>query len=1070
MFERKQIWFVLIALVLCSMPWAAAQTTSATLAGTIVDETQAVLPGVEIMVTNLGTSAVRTAISGDSGGYRVSDLAPGDYEIEAQLPGFQTAVRSGIKLTVGRSATLNLTLSVGQVTERVVVTGDAPLVDTLTSTLRGLVDEKTISDLPLNGRSFEQLAMLQAGVVAYYGQGDPTGTGITGSGQRMSVGGARPTSNNFMMDGTNIQSTSSATPGSVAGGVNLGVEAIKEFEVLTSTYDATYGRNAGAVINVVTKSGTNTIHGSIFEFHRNSVLDAKNFFDRVGEEIPPFKRNQYGFSLGGPIVKDKIFLFGSYEGFRERLGLSAVATVPTTDGRQGIGVGPGDTDLTVNPGVVKYMNLYPQPNGRDFGDGTGEYLSSPSRVLDEDYLVIRYDHIVSDADSFFVRYTCSCSGLRTSPSTIGIYNGFNESRRQYVTIEEKHIFSPSALNTFRFGLNRSYDSGTDEVADASLELIPGTNRFFLNFSAQVTGGSASLSSLGPGGFGKFAWNSFQFGDDFHYTKGRNSIRVGVALDRINHNFTNASFYGGRYSFNDFPSFVVGKARTFQGYLPGSNIFRGMRSTLIGLYVQDDFRWNSRLTLNLGLRFEMMTEPSEVNGVQSQLKNVLDPDVTVGAPYFERPDAVIHPRIGLAWDLMGDGKTSLRIGAGMFNDTLAGSFWVNSAVNSRPFNVVGTQRNPDPSVFPDGYSLISGGGRLSIIRNAPDSQLPTRTQWNVTLQQELFTDTVLTIAYTGAFGRHHVRTGEANTSYPTGTVNGKPVWCTDPEAGCVSNKKPSNQRRNPNFGYILTHNTDANSSYNSLQVTLRKRYSNGLQFLGSYTWGHSIDAGSQQWGSEGRNNPQNSTSLYDRKFDMGDSIFDVRNSFSFNAIYELPFANNLDGAAKHILGGWEVNSILVLSGGNPTTIITGFNRSRSVDTRNPDRPNLKSGFSGNPNSGFSAGCGKITAGTQLGTPDLWFDPCAFELPLEGTLGDLGRSTVRGQGVVQLDFGLSKRFEIKEGIGGQFRAEFFNIINRANFAHPSASIFTGSGGRRGNTGRISRTVTTSRQIQFALKFTF
>jgi len=552
--------------------------------------------------------------------------------------------------------------------------------------------------------------------------------------------------------------------------------------------------------------------------------------------------------------------------------------------------------------------------------------------------------------------------------------------------------------------------------------------------------------------------------------GRTSLRVGVAIDRIQHNFTNATFFGGRYSFNDFPSFVQGISRQFEGYLPGSNIFRGMRSTLIGLYIQDDFRWRPNLTFNLGFRVEWMTEPSEVNGLQSQLTHILDPEVKVGAPYFERPGAVFTPRLGLAWDIRGDGKTSLRIGAGIFNDVLAGSFWVNSAINAKPFNVVGTVRNPDPAVFPDAFSLLGTTGGTSIIINTHDAKLPTRIQWNVTLQQELFPDTVLTVAYTGAVGRHHVRTGEGNTAFPTGTVNGVPVWCTDPEAGCISNVKPSNSRRNPNFGFILTHNTDANSSYNALNVSLRKRYSAGLQFLGSYTWGHSIDAGSQQWGSEGRNGIQNTTNIYDRKFDIGDSIFDVRHSLSFNAIYDLPFGNNLDGAAKHILGGWEINSILVLSGGNPVTIITGFNRSGNVDSRNPDRPDLISGAKANNIEGTTAGCGSVAAGEQLGTPDRWFDPCVFELPLWGTLGNLGRSAVRGDGVVQLDFGITKRFDLSEQVGMQFRAEFFNIINHANFAHPSANVFTSSGAIRGSVGRITRTVTTSRQIQLALKITF
>jgi len=503
--------------------------------------------------------------------------------------------------------------------------------------------------------------------------------------------------------------------------------------------------------------------------------------------------------------------------------------------------------------------------------------------------------------------------------------------------------------------------------------------------------------------------------------------------------------------------LQGISRVFEGYLPGSNIFRGMRSTLIGLYIQDDFTVRPNLTLNLGFRYETMTEPSEVNNLQSQLTNPLDADVKVGEPYFEQPGHIFAPRIGIAWDIRGDGKTSLRMGAGIFSDTLAGNFWVNNAINAKPFNVVGSVSDPDPAVFPNAFVLIGSSGSDSIIRDASDAKFPTRTQWNLTLQQELFPDTVLTVAYTGAVGRHGIRTAEANTAFPTGTVDGNPVWCVDPQNSCAGGVPVRLDRRNGNFGFLLTHNTDANSSYNSMQVSLRRRLSQGLQFLGSYTWGHSIDEGSQQWGSEGRNNPQNTTDLYDHSFDKGNSIFDVQHAFVLNGVYALPFGNNLDGAARHIVAGWEVSSILGFTTGNPVTIVTGFNRANNRDTRNPDRPDL----AGNDNNPV-VGDGR--------DPDRYFDTGAFALPAEGTHGNLARSSLRGPGVASWDFSFFKNFNIGEQVGAQFRAEFFNVLNRANFAAPSASIFTSSGSVRGNAGKITRTVTTGRQIQFALRFTF
>jgi len=1053
---NQKHWVILSALLVLTTPWVAAQQSTATLAGTVSDETGAVLPGVEITVRNVENGSTRDVITGDTGQFRVTNLAPGEYELRAQLPGFQTAVRSEIGLNVGRSPSLNLTLSVGSVSEEVIVTGDAPLVDTLTSTVRELVDDRKIRDLPLNGRSFDQLALLQAGVVAHRGHVNPNASASTASGMRFSVGGARPTANSFVLDGTNINDAQGATPGS-ASGVNLGVEAIREFEILTNSFDATFGRSAGAIINVVTKSGTNQLHGSVFYFHRNDNLDARNFFDRSGstraDSKPEFKRNQFGFSLGGPIVEDKIFLFANYEGLRDRLGVSNLAFVPSALGRLGI----GDGLAPPLPSVVPYLALYPLPNGEVFSDGTGEYFSGPSQPANEDYFVIRYDHQVSDADSLMVRYTIQDGDLR-QPDLIELFPQLIDTRRQYVTIEHKHIFSPSLLNTARFGFNRSVRIQDNDLTgagvDPSLYLIPGGERFGLfNFSTQVVGGPASIANLGTGGFGNIYWNSFQYADDVSYTSGRNSLRVGTNIERIQNNGANAAFDGARYSFNTFADLLQATARTFQSYpspVPGtdiSNFWRGMRSTIISLYVQDDFRFSPNLTFNLGLRFERMTTPDEVNGFQAQITNHdTDTTINVGAPYFENPGSVFGPRLGLAWDIFGTGKTSLRAGYGRFNDMLLANYWVNAIVNMPPLNAIGTKVRPDPATFPNYFELNTVFN--SALRSEANVSLPTRQTWNLTLQQEVMPETMVSIAYIGAVGRHEVRNSEANTALPTAIVNGQKCWGPDLcplRAG----------RRNSTFGSLLTTSTDGNSSYHSLQLNLRRRFSQGLQLQANYTWGHGMDDGSQQWGTESATNPQNVQDLRDRKLDRGATVFDVRHNFSFNASYLLPFGNNTTGATRLLAAGWQINSIVNLASGNPVTAVTSFNRANNIEIRQPDRPNLRAGASNNP---------------QIGDPNHWFDETVFELPPQGVFGDLGRTTMRAAGFAQWDLGLFKNFNLSEEVDMQFRTEFFNVLNRANFGGPQNGIFNSDGSFRSNVGRVTHTVSTSRQIQVALKITF
>ncbi len=470
-------------------------------------------------------------------------------------------------------------------------------------------------------------------------------------------------------------------------------------------------------------------------------------------------------------------------------------------------------------------------------------------------------------------------------------------------------------------------------------------------------------------------------------------------------------------------------------------------TVISLYVQDDFRFSPNLTFNLGLRFERMTTPDEVNGFQSQLTNSdTDTAMTVGAPYFDNPGNVFGPRIGLAWDIFGTGKTSLRVGYGLFNDMLLGNYFVNAIVNGPPFNSLSTTIRPDKTLFPNFF--VEDRVFNSMLRSEANVSLPTRQHFNITLQQEVLPDTMVSIAYVGAVGRHEVRNSEANTALPTAFVNGQPCWGPDlcpMRAG----------RRNGAWGSLLTTSTDGNSSYHSMQFNVRRRFTQGLQFQANYTWGHGIDEGSQQWGTESATNPQNVTNLRDRKFDRGATVFDIRHNFSFNASYELPFGRDLSGAAKVAAAGWQINSIVTLSSGIPLTAVTSFNRANNIEIRQPDRPNLRAGASNNP---------------KIGDVNRWFDTSVFELPPQGVFGDLGRTTLRAAGFAQWDFGLFKNFDLSEEVGMQFRAEFFNILNRANFGEPQNGIFNRDGSFRSNVGRVTRTVSTSRQIQFALKIVF
>ncbi|MBI2822594.1 MAG: TonB-dependent receptor [Acidobacteria bacterium] len=1025
-----QLSILLSSLFVCSHSLFAQETT-ATLSGVVQDDSGAVLPGVSVAVRNLETGRTREVITGDEGRYRLPNLALGSYEVQAVLSGFQTAVRSGITLTVGREAVVNFTLKVGEITEKVTVTGEAPLVETTKSELADLVDEKKIRDLPLNGRSYTQLALLQPGVMAAAG-GSTAFNALTGGGVKLSIGGARPMNTMFYLDGTDVRDAFGRTPGS-AGGQNLGVDTIREFTVLINTFSAEFG-GSGGVINSVTKSGTNELHGSVFEFLRNSALDAKNFFDR-GANAPPFKRNQFGFTLGGPIKKDKTFFFGSYEGLRERLSTTNIIGVPDADSRAGIL--PSGPPVMIHPLIKKYLDAMPLPNGRLFNDGTGEFLGTRSFPVDENYFMVKVDHQLGASDTFSVRYTFD-DASRESPQSFPQFSVVGKTRFQYLTIEETKIMSAALLNTFRFAFNRS-SGGTENQAegvDPALNLIPLPDRLAPQTNVP------SLSQFGTNFIGDRAsiLNTFQFVDKLNYTVGRHSVRTGVDISRFQQNGFSAFLKHGQVRFATYRDFLEGKILAWQFLVPGTGTIRGFRQSDFALYVADDIRITPKFTLNLGLRWEFVTSPTEVAGRVANIRDVFhDTQVTIGDPFIKLPKDNFGPRVGLAWDLFGNGKTAVRAGWGIFHQQFTSVLWNVSIMQMPPFQT--RAQFVGPALPPPYASTDPSSANPSPTEFAPKT--PDMMQYNLTLQQELSTNTVLGISYVGSRGVHLTAIQNFNIAKFQVLADGRKFW----PAGA--------QRINPAFASYELRTFGANSSYNSLQLRLNRRFSKGLQLQGSYTFSRNIDNTSEtQITAAGFMDP------YDSGRDRGLSDYDVRHNFTFNYTYDLPLGSNLAGVGGVLLRGWQMNGLLNVQSGVPINIAESFNRSRNLNlvafSGNFERPDLKPGAENNP---------------VLGGPDRYLDPGPFQVQEIGTLGNLGRNTAIGPGSATFDFSLIKNFDLNESRHVQFRAEFFNLFNRANFGQPNAFVFTDpSGAPSGNFGRITSTITTSRQIQFALKLIF
>lgn len=1062
-----------------------AQLTTGTVQGTVRDEQNSVVPGVAITVRNVETGVSRSVMTDAAGRYVAPNLDLGSYEIRSEMTGFQTAVRSGLTLTLGAVLQVDLTLRVGAVSEQVEVTGEAPLVETTQSSVAALVSGNQISDLPLNTRSYTELATLQEGVVQFRNSGGTS----TGYGSQLSFAGSRPDANAYLLDGADINNVYNKVPASASGGV-IGVEAIREFQVLTNTYSAQYGKSMGGQLNAVTKSGTNTMHGSAYEYLRNDKLDARKFFDS-GKK--PFKRNQFGASLGGPIMHDKLFFFGNYEGFRERLGGTLRTLVPDENARLGI-LPSGPVAGGLNAVTQRYLNnldLFPlpTPDGRRFADGTAESVSTVTQPVYEDYFLGRADYYLSEKDSIFGRYAHSNSDVLFSnrpASRIGLVVP-----NRFATLQDTHIFSPVWLNTIRVSFNRSSNNVPNPILveipkelwfnDLMDSLFPGNQQFG---NINVTG----ISGVGGDRFSPrfLTLNIWEVGDDVNYTSGGHSLKFGALYKRIQYNVKGALEPRGVYFVSNLSNFLRGIPREFRSQVPGSDGVRGLRQNYLGLYVQDDYQMRPGLTLNLGVRWEFVTSPAEVNGKLANLDDLMSSAIRVGEPYYDNNSPKnLSPRVGFAWDPFGKGTTSLKGGYGIFFDQIIYNAYSLPVFRTPPFmrqaNITATNAPGGVVPWPNAFDLVRTATAfdLNVQSIKRDSQPPYMQQWNLSLEHEIWGGTSVRAGYIGSRGLHLGRLID-NIAYSVDTPEGRFVPLT------LNGAANRGVRRNTNFAEIRQRTFDVNSYYHGLVLSLKRRLRNGLQAQVSYTFSKSVDDGSNFLG-QGETNQNSQWGLLpeDPSFDRGLSAFNVRNNFSVNTTYELPigkgktFGNNWTGAVEMILGGWGINNILKLQGGVPFTAEVGFDRAGEARTNGQAvRPNLAPGASNNPTSGVSAGCRNsdgtvaVVAGTPLGTPDLWFDPCAFAVPQVGYLGNLARNTIIGPGLINWDVSFSKNFRapsVAEKFNVQFRAELFNITNRVNLGEVSRTIFNATPSYLGNAGRFTNTAD-ARQVQFGLKVTW
>lgn len=1016
------------------LPAAAWCQTAGSIEGTIFDPSGSTVSACRVAITEAATGARREAASGANGLYSVPGLTPGVYRIETTHSGFRTTVLPAVEVTAGRAVRADLHLQLGDTRESVTVGGEAPLVSVSASDWGGSIRRDQLAVLPLRDRNTFDLVAQQPGATI------PTNTDASpsaGLGTLFSINGSRPWQNSFRLDGVNLSDVAGGAPASASGRL-LGVEALEEVHLITSPFSAEYGRTAGGIFTAVSRSGSNQLHGSAYEFFRNESLDAKNYFDSPDARIPRLRRNQFGGMLAGPAVRDRLFWLANYEGFDQSAGVTLSTATLSADGRRGI-LSPGATPVAIAPAVRPFLDVFPVANGRDFGNGSAEYIARVDTDSREHFVTGKGDWLPVEKLRVSARYTFD-RGEVASGDYFGLYRMNSPSRYQFLNSQVTWLANAASIFNFRSNVSRVRNQGEHEAAGElakRLTFLPG----------HILGGIrvVGLSETGSGPPGntlslprKNSLTDYQVHQDAVLIRGSHTVRFGAGYNRVRLDQRSDSFADGVYRFNSIAEFLRGQARAADLMAPGSDTVRNYSQHLFHFFLQDEWKITRRIQLSLGARYEPYTVPSEAN---NKVATLLDPRrdsaPTVGGKLFQNPSrGNLAPRGAIAWDLTGDVRTVIRAGAGIFQDLISTRDIQLSGVRMPPFYV---RLSPQRPAFP---GLLSAAATTapSISADSIDYYLlqPYVAQFQLRVERQIGASTVLQAGYAGSRGVHLMGfISNINTTVPQRLADGRLFF------------PATNPRINPAYQQMNFRQSQFDSNFHALNLSLQRRLRRGLQFQGKYSWSKSIDDNSIMLRAEYLSD-NGFPAVHDFRSNRSVSDYDRRHDAAANFVWNAP----------RIAGGWELDGTLRASSGHPFNPTVGFDqaRLRPSSSDQGQRPDLVPGFQGS---------------LVTGDVNRWFNPAAFALPQPGFLGNLGRNTVAGPGLFALDLAIRKDIWRGERHAVTARVEAYNVTNRPNFATPAIpdlALYDSTGASLPAAGRITSTTTPSRQLQLSLRWAF